>query len=270
MDRNPPPLTWPWNPPEQNPWDAPGKWRFRLTVARDAGLADTVVQEQLGFNTFAMLPTLEAGAERFWRVEWLDEKGQVAAAGPARGFTVGRDARRYDLSILRKLPALGHPHFCCRPEDLPDLRSLRDGDTAFGRAARMNRDQAKRVADYGKLAVGWSFCPQIWELASAHLLWGDTDERFAGMAAEGLVRACRERMNRPESMEGGDYGGNFHTMLLFTAYDWLYDALSDAQRKICVTELSARAASAICGAFRTLAAATKQKKGYTHVSTTER
>lgn len=241
VDRNPPPLTWPWNPLTLKPWDPPGTWTFRLTVARDAKLAVPVLQEKLEFNTFAMLPTLEPGAECFWRVEWLDAKGQVAATGPVRRFTVARDARRYDLSSLRKLPTLGHPRVCCRPEDVSKLRALRDGDSAFGRAARGNRDQARRVADYGKLAVGWSLCPQIWELASAHLLWGDTDARFAKLGVEGLVRVCRDGLNRPEGVPGGDYGGNFHTMLLFAAYDWLYDALSAEQRTVCLDELARRA-----------------------------
>ena len=243
VERNPPPLTWPWNPLERNPWDAPGQWTFRLTVARDPKLADLVLQEQVAFNTFAMLPLLVAGKEYYWRVEWLNAQGEVGATAPVRHFGVSAAAKRYDLGVLRHLPKLGHPRFCCRPEDLPKLRELREGNTPFGEAARANREAAKVVADYGKLAVGWSFCPQIYELACAHLLWGDTDPRFAPLGVEGLVRACQEKTSRPETMPGGDYAGNIHTIRLFAAYDWLHDVLSKEQRQLCAAELTARAAS---------------------------
>jgi len=244
VDRTPPPLTWPWHPGAL-PVNPPPRWTFRLTVARDPGLADRVLQEQTDFNTYAMLPLLEPGVSYFWRVEWIDEQGDVAHTSKIRCFTVASDARRYDLSVLRDLPPLGHPRWCCRPQDVAALRAARHDDTLFGRAARTIRDSARKIADWGQLTPppGWSFCPQIRELGAAHLLWGDTDHRFANLGVKGLVQACRDKVKLPETMPGGDYLGVVHTGMLFAAYDWLYDAMSEEERQLCAEELAARAHS---------------------------
>jgi len=246
VKRNPPPLTWPWDPGKL-PARTPGKWRFRLTVARDVRLLQVVHQDEVDFNVYAMLPVLKAGRRYFWQVQWLNEKGNTAATSTVRSFRIAPDADSYDLSILHDLPTLGHPRFICRPADLPAIRAARSADSAFGRAAQATRARADKIAAKGTVANP----DELRTLAAAHLVWGDVEPRYAQVAVPYLVKLCEEKANRPETMPAGSYYGIYNSGRMFECYDWLYDAMTQQQREVCAAELAARAVS-LCRSGRSV------------------
>jgi len=246
VDRNPPPLTWPWDPDDLPP-KSPGNWRFQLVVATDVRVLRTVHRDEVNFNVYAMLPPLKPRRRYFWQVKWLDKEGHVQATSEVRSFRIAPDATTYDMSILHSLPRMGHPRFICRPEDLASIRAAREGDTSFGKAAKATRARANEVVAKGSIADS----TELRILAAAHLVWGDVEPAYAKMAVSYLVGLCEQRALRPETMSGGDYMGIYYSGRMFESYDWLYDAMSQEQRDICSNELAARAAN-LCQSGRSI------------------
>ncbi len=119
---NPPGFSW--RPQE-------GARVYVLEVARDEAFADIVYDAQ-GIEMNVHCPPLILPAERlFWRVAAVGEDAARSQWSMTRAFTIPEDAVRFPMpefgELIARVPT-EHPRLFVRPEELPRLRELAQGE----------------------------------------------------------------------------------------------------------------------------------------------
>jgi len=104
---------------------------YALEVARDQAFADIVYEAQ-GLEHNVHCPPLILPAERlFWRVAFVGEDNVRSQWSATRAVTIFEDAVRFPMpdrgELLVRVPD-EHPRLFVRPEELPRLRELAQGD----------------------------------------------------------------------------------------------------------------------------------------------
>jgi len=121
MRVNPPGFSW--RPQE-------GAKSYLLQVARDDDFADLVYEVKgIVFNVHCPPEVLPVGDFR-WRVAFVTEQGEQSAWSKARRFTMPADVNEFPMptreDLIGRVP-VEHPRLFLRPEDLPRLRELAQG-----------------------------------------------------------------------------------------------------------------------------------------------
>jgi hypothetical protein len=120
--RNPPPFSW-------RPQEA--ATHYRLQVAADEAFQRLLYEaDDIVFNVHCPSETLPAGPI-FWRFGYRDADGNQSAWSRVRRVTIPDDAVDFPLpardQLLGRIPS-DHPRLFIRPEDLPRLRELAQGE----------------------------------------------------------------------------------------------------------------------------------------------
>lgn len=121
------------NPPGFSWRQQSGARSYVLQVARDAGFADTVYEaEEIDLFVHCPPVTLPAGERLHWRIAFVGDEGQ-SGWSEVRSFTIDEDAVEFPMpgreELLSRVPDQ-HPRLFVRPEQLPELRELAQGDLA--------------------------------------------------------------------------------------------------------------------------------------------
>jgi hypothetical protein len=278
LDENPPePGDWGFRPeessvPAHNP---PGfTWRpvkdaagYFLQVARDPEFRDLVYEaNDLPWSAHCPPQTLEPGAYH-WRYAAADAEGNRTPWSRARKFEVSSSAPHIPqptlAQLLERMPK-EHPRLFFRPEEVDELRALASGPLA-------KRWQAL-VAEADKLLEsppdlseppkypegmerGSGEWKEIWwgnrrrmiavadgaaTLAFVYRLGGG--EKYAQGARDLLLGLCRWDPNGSTSFAYNDEAAMPALYMASRAYDWVYPALSEADRAAIVAMMRIRGA----------------------------
>jgi len=223
--------------------------RFRLTVARDSGFGDVVLDVD-GLSDPLYLPEKAlAPGTHFWKWSVDNAESEVFR------FTIDPDAVVLETPAadvwLERLPT-GHPRIYLRPEDVPGLRASRLGERADlwqGLQAVCDELLAEphtlaeppylpdRSRDYD--AFFKAFCEIMWSARSfvagaetlglAHLISGDV--RYARPAIERLVSVCKWDPYGASHIASNDEA---HMPVIWhgpMACDWVWDQISERDRE---------------------------------------
>ncbi|MGD9498369.1 MAG: DUF4962 domain-containing protein [Armatimonadota bacterium] len=104
---------------------------YVLEVARDEAFTDIVYEAQ-GIDLNVHCPPLTLPAERLlWRVAFVGEDNRRSQWSITRAFTIPKDAVRFPMpefgELIARVPR-EHPRLFVRPEELPRLRELAQGE----------------------------------------------------------------------------------------------------------------------------------------------
>jgi hypothetical protein len=237
---NPPALAW---LPE------PGAEAYAVQLARDSGFSRGLVTvPQTPYVLYTHTATLAPGAW-WWRYACLDSTGERSAWSQIRTFTIASDAQPFpkptEEFIQQKLPGR-HPRLMLRPEELPVLRDAR----LHAQKERWG-DLVRAADEYLKLPLipeppPWTdgkWTAEEWRrnyrqaikasetaetLAFCYLLTGDS--RYGEGARKWLLQIASWKPLGTTSMRVNDEAGMPILYLTSRAYDWAYDALSEADR----------------------------------------
>ena len=223
-----------------------GHCRFRLRVARDAGMREVVLAvDDLTEPAFLPLEAFEPG-DYFWQWSSGDEQSELFA------FTIAPDSVRLEVPSsdewLSRFPA-SHPRLFVRPEDVRALRSRTDAPSTRAVASAADAllaephemDEPPFLPDRRLDYEGWYgvWAPILWEsrrfvsgaqtLGLAYLLTGDT--RYARAACQRLVSVCRWD---PEGSSHLSHNDEAHMSVLWygpLACDWVWDQFTEGERR---------------------------------------
>lgn len=251
---NPPRFSWPYWP--GGPKDAAdAEHAFTLEISPNADCSSPVVRVTSPLNFYNALPMLEGAVTWYWRVGY-DTGGAPLQWSEVRAFDLAADAITWDRSALARpaLEAQGHPRILFNSRNIDRIRQLAAANAESRAALEHMRHEADKV-----LAKGWwadfpptdrakepkqAFYTIAHDLALVCFVWRMTgDERYAGVKERAVTWANYPPGGRasPEGL-GGDGSedatqGNEFLALLF---DWLYNDLTEAERKTMIGSLEWR------------------------------
>jgi len=253
---SPPRFSWPCDPEVIPPGPIPAGRKFRLHIGTEPGLGDPFVETpETPYNFYNALPVLSGARRWYWQVTY-DPETPHEQKSRVRSFELTPDAVDWDRTVVANLgPRLsGHPRIIFTPENTAGLLSLRQKDAECAEIAR----QAIQLADE-TLGSDWfrdfppsdtdeAICPFVFaqyaqylhNLAFAFMLTGD--EKYLA-AKERLVALASYPPGGKASPEGVGAANKFSTKItehLGVAFDWLYDALSEAERDAIIHSLDWR------------------------------
>lgn len=240
VETNPPALAW---LPE------PGAAAYAVEFARDAGFRQgAIAVPKTPYVLYTHTAVMPAG-KWFWRYACLDAAGERSAWSPARSFTIAPNAQPFprpsDELVASRMPKR-HPRLMLRPEEVPAFRKARAG----AQEKRWN----ELVADADRyLATPLIPEPPPWTdnkwnaeewrvnfaqatraveitetLAFCYMLSGEP--RYGEAARKWLMHLATWKPLGSTSMEVNDEAGMPLLHIGSRAYDWAYNALSDADR----------------------------------------
>lgn len=243
---NPPPFVW---RPQK------GAVAYQFQCARDGAFA--VVQYDAGdirYNCHCPPRTLEPG-EWHWRFRYATKGGQISAWSRARAFSIGADAAAFPMpsrkELLARIPKQ-HPRLFIRPEDLPRLRRLAEGELRPQRDALIAQCQKllrnpPPTAEPPKYPPGTTQLSEEWRqiwwgnrtytievlngaatLAFTRLLTGD--EEYGRLAKRLLLAAAEWDPKGATGYRYNDEAGMPYNYYLCRTYTFLNDLLSDAEK----------------------------------------
>jgi len=247
---NPPALAW---LPE------PGADGYAVQLARDSAFRRNVLTiERTPYVLYTHIKTLAAGAW-YWRYACLNKKGARSMWSQVRSLTVPANAQPFprpdQATVDRRIPSR-HPRLMLRPEELPEIRQTQE---------RVLQGQWKKLVDeaeeYLKLPLipepppwtGGEWNAEEWRrnyaaattaasraetLAFCYLLSGEA--RYGEGARRWLLHIASWNSAGTTSMEVNDEAGMPILYLTSRAYDWAYNALSEADRKTLRAVIRAR------------------------------
>ncbi|MGH9722639.1 MAG: DUF4962 domain-containing protein [Bryobacteraceae bacterium] len=241
VETNPPALAW---LPE------PGAKAYAVQFARDSAFGREVLTiAKTPYVLYTHTAVMSPG-KWFWRYATLDDGGQRSAWGPARSFTIAADAQAFPRpseEIVKTRMPRQHPRLMLRPEELAGFRRARTGtqeerwNVAAGGADRYLKTdliQEPRPWTGGKWnAPEWranysqaSRAVEIAEtLAFCYMLSGD--RRYGEGARKWLMHVSSWDPLGTTSMEVNDEAGMPILHIGSRAYDWAYEALTEADRE---------------------------------------
>lgn len=248
---NPPRMSWPYRADFPEGWDDAAH-TFTLQIGSEPELARPLVNVKTWFNFYNTLPVLDPGRTWYWRVGY-DVGTADETWSAVRRFRIAADAVAWDRSALADPPlaAMGHPRVLFTAETLPQVREL----ARTHPASQATLSRLVRQADAVLEKPWWNDFPQsdrekeprqefhaiAGDLATVAFVWRLTeDARYAGVVERAVIWASYPPGGRasPEGL-GGDGSedatqGNEFLALLF---DWLYQDLTEAQRRTMIGSL---------------------------------
>lgn len=263
---NPPSLVW---LHEKNAASYVVQW----AVAPDFANAETVTG--VPFNTYTHNRTLPPGTT-FWRYAYVTSGGVTSTWSKTRSFTISGDAKAFSMPSraeqAARIPA-GHPRLLMRPEDLPRLRAVAAGKVPGFEAATARFKELAAEADRlcgseptpeptvrsqnsatGDRSHWWSnrlqtlkACEEAETLAMVYLMTGA--EKYREAARRYVVGLARWDPEGPTNIKLNDEAAMPILHRLPRAYDWAFDALSEADRAL-VRQACARRGDLAYGVLR--------------------
>jgi hypothetical protein len=252
---NPPRFSWPYHPSTVVPADHKQTHSFALQVSKKADMSDTVVEvKETPYNFYNALPVLQGGPHWFWRVGY-DVGTEREQWSRVRAFTMWEGTPEWDRSVLAELDEhlQGHPRIIFKPENLEELRALKDMDEESARLYEACVGYAHRVmekpwftdmpaedplvpmAEQGKAeytCVAFrDMARDMAVVAMAYMLSGD--EKYLAVREPLLVLASYPAggESSPEGLGPSRKWATKITMDMGLCFDWLYAELTEEQRE---------------------------------------
>lgn len=268
VNTNPPALAW---LPE------PGADGYAVQLARSPAFKREVLTiERTPYVLYTHTTALAAGRWH-WRYACLNTKGDRSAWSRTRSFTIPADAQpfpRPDQALVRSRIPAQHPRLMLRPEELPKIRQTRQG-ALQGRWKKLLEEAEEYLEQpltpepppwtrgewnaeewRRNYAVATRAATVAETLAFCYLLSGET--RYGEGARKWLLHIAAWNPAGTTSMEVNDEAGMPILYLTSRAYDWAYDALSEADRKTLRAMIGARGEEA----FHWLHSGPHEQKAY--------
>ncbi len=231
---------------------------YVLQVARDEGFEDIVYEAQ-GLDLSVHCPPLTLPAGRlWWRVAFVAEANQHSEWSRPRWFTIADDAVRFPMpdrgELLVRVPD-EHPRLFVRPEELPRLRELAQGelkpqyDALVQRCEEIMADPPpteepplypegmRRGSDpwrsiwWGNRTYTIRVLDSAATLAFTRLLGGH--EAFGQKARELLMAAAEWDPRGATGYRYNDEAGMPYNYYFARTYTFVNDLLSDEEREKC-------------------------------------
>ena len=222
--------------------------------ARQKDFSDAVTVSDLPFNTYTHHEPLAPGLY-YWRYRFATKDGETSNWSLARAVTVPAEAAKFPMPTRvqqRQRVPQGHPRLFLRPEDLPRLRSLAQGEEAERFAKlRVAADRfiaagptpepdhlgSARDKDNKELVKYWwpnrtqteKACLEAETIAFVHLLTGE--KKYAEAARQWILHLASWNPDGPTNFKLNCEAGKPMLYRLPRAYDWAYDSLSEADRQ---------------------------------------
>ncbi|MFQ5808400.1 MAG: heparinase II/III family protein, partial [Armatimonadota bacterium] len=244
---NPPRFSWPYNPGTVVPADHKAEHSFTLQVSRRADMSELAVDvAATPYNFYNALPVLEGSYHWFWRVGY-DVGTERERWSGLRTFAIAQDAVEWDRTIISDLaPRLqSHPRIVFTPENIAELRSLKDRDAESARiyeACLSAADAAMKKSWFTDMPksdpLGGEYdCTAFRDIARdlhivalAYVLSGDRKY----LACKGpLLTLASYPPGGASSPEGLGESRKWATMVtpyMGLCFDWLYPVLTAAER----------------------------------------
>ncbi len=254
---NPPRFSWPYNPGTVVPSDHKAEHTFTLQISRRADMSQLAVNvEATPYNFYNALPVLEGSYHWFWRVGY-DVGTERERWTRLRTFAIAQDAIGWDRTILADLaPHLqSHPRIIFTPENLAELRGLKDRDEESARiyeACLQNADAVTKKPWFKDMPeadpIGGEYdcvafrdmARDLQVMALAYMLSGD--EKYLACKGPLLTLASYPPggASSPEGLGESRKWATKVTMHMGLCFDWLYPVLSEAEREQIAASLEFR------------------------------
>jgi len=244
---NPPRFSWPYNPGTVVPADHKQEHTFTLQISRRANMSELAVNvEGTPYNFYNALPVLEGSYHWFWRLGY-DVGTETEQWSRLRTFAIAQDAVEWDRTIINNLaPRLQqHPRIIFTPENVEELRGLKDRDAESARLyeaclasaeATMKKAWFKDMPKSDPLNGEYNctafrdMARDLHVMALAYMLSGD--EKY--LACKGpLLTLASYPPGGASSPEGLGESRKWATMVtpyMGLCFDWLYPVLTEAER----------------------------------------
>jgi hypothetical protein len=240
VETNPPALAW---------LLEPGAAAYTVQFARDPGFAKSVINvPRTPYVLYTHTAVMPAG-KWYWRYACLDAAGARGSFSTARSFTIAPNAQPFprpsDEIVRTRMPAR-HPRLMLRPEELTVFRQARNGAQEKRwqtLVADAERYLSEPLMAEPKPWTGNKWNAEEWRanfvataravemaetLAFCYMLSGE--RRYGEGARKWLMHFATWEPLGTTSMEVNDEAGMPLLHIGSRAYDWAYDALSDAER----------------------------------------
>jgi hypothetical protein len=248
-------MSWPYWPDWPNDW-SDAAHTFTLQISSKPDCSAPVVNVTSPLNFYNALPALKGAGKWYWRVGY-DVGADEEKWSDVRSFGIAEDAVVWDRAALAEpdLAERGHPRILFTKDSLAEIRSLAQTNAESRAAMQWMREEADTV-----LAKAWwgdfpetdrvpgepeqEFYRIAGDLALVAFVWRMTgDDKYSGVIERAVTWASYAPRGRasPEGL-GGDGNedatqGNEFLALLF---DWLYEDLTDQQRRVMIESLEWR------------------------------
>jgi hypothetical protein len=213
--------------------------------------------EKIRFNVFCP-PEPLAGGSYAWRYRFHDRKGKTSPWSRKRAFTVAKEAKSFPLpareELLSRIPK-GHPRLFLRPEDLPPLRALAEGEkkASFHKLVQqcerllrkpppteeppkypkgmVRKSEAWRKMWWGNRVYTIKVLDSAATLAFVTLMGGK--DEYRDLAKRLLLEAAKWDPHGATGYRYNDEAGMPYAYHFSRAYTFLYDSLSGEERETC-------------------------------------
>jgi len=251
---NPPRFRWQYHPTE------PGKggdYRFTFQVAADPQFKKMLLAVETEFNFYNTIKPFAGRGPFYWRIGYRERtaEGPPAHWSAVRSFTLAKDAEVWDRSMLAEpdFAARPHPRILFNKQTLPRLRQLIKTDPD----SKIIFERIRRDADEALQSDWWDHIPEsdrapapiryidiARELVNVAFCWRVTGEaKYAGVKERALRFARYPKGGRasPEHAGGESHEDSTQTTeFLGLLYDWLYEDLTETERRDFVDSLDWR------------------------------
>lgn len=241
---NPPSLTWLHEAAAQT---------YTAQWSRRADFSDATTATNLAFNVHTHAAALAPGPY-FWRYRFTAKDGQQSAWSLARRFTVPPDAVEFPMPTRAEQRARvpqSHPRLFMRPEELPRLRQLAQGREAKAFAAlRAEADRciaagptpepehpgSARDKNNKELIKYWwpnraqteKACREAETIAFVYLI--TREPKYGAAARKWILHLASWNPDGPTNFRLNCEAAKPMLYRLPRAYDWAWDALTEADR----------------------------------------
>ncbi len=246
------------NPPAFSWRQQDGARSYVLQIARDEGFTD-VLYEADEIDLFVHCPpvTLPVAEHLYWRVAFVGEEEQ-SEWSQVRAFTIDEEAVDFPMpgreELLSRVPD-EHPRLFVRPEQLPELRELAQGDLSelyeglVSRCERIMEDpppteepqrypeDIERGSDEWR-SIWWGNRTYTIELLDSAATLGftrllDGNEDYGQMARELLMAAAEWDPVGATGYRYNDEAGMPYNYYFSRTYSYIYDLLTEEEREKC-------------------------------------
>ncbi len=242
---NPPSLTW---------LHETAAHTYTVQWSRRADFSDATTTPNLPFNVYTHSAPLRQG-RYFWRYRFTDKSGKDSNWSVTRSFTVPGEAIEFPMPTRaqqRERVPQAHPRLFMRPEDLPRLRELaKAGDAAAFATLRAEADRYLAAGptpepehlgsatdkENKELIKYWwpnrtqteKACREAETLAFVYLLTGE--KKYGEAARKWILHLASWNPDGPTNFRLNCEAGKPMLYRLPRAYDWAWDALTEADRE---------------------------------------
>ena len=254
VDLNPPRISWPYVPNGNLDWYS-ASHNFTLQISSNPDLSDPAVNVTCSFNFYNFLPELKGAEIWYWRVGY-DIGTEKESWSETRSFSIAKDATIWDRASLADGPpkGMGHPRILFNSDNLADIQDLIRSNRGSKNALADMKGDAEEILN----KPWWSNFPktdrdskpeqEFYQIAkdivTVCFVWRMTNNpKYAGVKERALTFASYPPGGRasPEGLGGdGNEDATQSNEFLALLFDWLYNDLTEDQRKIMIPSLEWR------------------------------